>query len=82
MFRNKNSVTNKAKPASHKFMNTIRVKLTVNLTRNHVLTDEMLESLKPLLARAIAGALPDSMSVDTISVTSIKEVTQHSEALR
>ena len=60
-------------------MNTIRVKLTVNLTRNHVLTDEMLESLKPLLARAIAGALPDSMSVDTISVTSIKEVTQQDE---
>jgi len=54
-------------------MDKIRVKITINLTRNHVLTDETLKSLKPHLARAIAGALPDSISVDTIDVTSIKE---------
>lgn len=60
-------------------MNTIRVKLTINLTRDHVITDEMLKLLKPPLARVIAGALPDYMSVDTIEVTSIKQVLQQGE---
>jgi hypothetical protein len=61
-------------------MDTIRIKVSVNLSRNHVITDEMLDSLKPPLARAIAGALPDYMNVDTIAVTSVKEATPRSES--
>jgi hypothetical protein len=61
-------------------MDTIRIKVSVNLSRNHVITDEMLASLKPTLSRAIAGALPEYMNVDTIAVTSIKEATPRSES--
>jgi len=55
-------------------MNSIRLKITVNLTHNHALGVHELKGLKPLIGRGIAASLPDAIKVETITVTSIKEV--------
>ena len=56
-------------------MEHIRIKISVHLNQHHALSEKELDSMKPALERAIAGALPDSMSVDTIKVIRIKEAT-------
>ncbi|PZR76955.1 MAG: hypothetical protein DLM73_01030 [Chthoniobacterales bacterium] len=54
-------------------MNSIRLKITIDLNRNHVLSYADLKALKPFVERGVAASLPDSVAVDTIKVTSIKE---------
>jgi hypothetical protein len=54
-------------------MNSIRLKITINLNRNHALNIHDLNALKPLVERGIAACLPDSIAVDTIKVTKVKE---------
>jgi hypothetical protein len=54
-------------------MEHIRIKISVHLNQEHALSEKALEAMKPALERAVAGALPDSVSVDTIKVTRIKE---------
>jgi hypothetical protein len=56
-------------------MEHIRIKISVHLNQHHALSEKALEAMKPALERAIAGALPESLSVDTIKVTRIKEAT-------
>jgi hypothetical protein len=56
-------------------MNSIRLKITIHLNRNHALTPHDLGGLKPLIERGIAASLPDRISVDTIKVTNIRETT-------
>lgn len=51
----------------------IRIKISVHLNQQHALSEKDLDAMKPALERAVAGALPDSVSVDTIKVTRIKE---------
>jgi hypothetical protein len=63
-----------AKPSRGKGMNSIRLKITIHLNRNHALSDRDLNALKPLVERGIAASLPDAMAVDTISVTKVKEI--------
>jgi hypothetical protein len=58
-------------------MNSIRLKVTIHLNRNHALNIQDLNALKPLVERGIAASLPDSISVDTIRVTKVKETTGH-----
>ena len=60
-------------------MKTIRMKVTVHLNRNHALSIQGLNALKPLVERGIAASLPDSIAVDTIRVTKIKEIDVLSE---
>lgn len=55
-------------------MNSIRMKVTLHLNRNHALNVKDLNALKPLVERGIAASLPDSIAVDTIRVTKIKEI--------
>ena len=55
-------------------MEHIRIKISVHLNQNHALTEKELESFKPAIERGVAGSLPDSVNVDTIKVTKIKEV--------
>jgi hypothetical protein len=55
-------------------MENIRLKISIRLNRNHALTFRDLEALKPLIERGIAAGLPDSIAVDTVTVTRIKEV--------
>jgi hypothetical protein len=38
------------------------------------LSNRDLNALKPLVERGIAASLPDSMAVDTIRVTKVKEI--------
>ena len=56
-------------------MEHIRIKISVHLNQQHALSEKALDAMKPALERAVAGALPDSVSVDTIKVTRIKEAT-------
>jgi hypothetical protein len=49
------------------------MKVTIHLNRNHALNIQDLNALKPLVERGIAACLPDSIAVDTIRVTKIKE---------
>lgn len=50
------------------------MKVTINLNGNHALTVQDLEALKPLVERGIAASLPDSLAIDAIRVTSIKDL--------
>jgi hypothetical protein len=59
-------------------MEDIRIKISVHLTRNHALTEKDLESFKPAIKRAVAGSLPGSITIDTVEVTSIKELVNES----
>ena len=54
-------------------MNSIRLKVTIDLNQNHALSFHDLKAMKPTIARGIAACLPESISVDLIEVTSIKE---------
>ena len=63
-----------AKPSRDKGMDNIRLKITIRLNGNHALSVKELNALKPLIERGIAGSLPDSIAVDTISVTKVSEV--------
>jgi hypothetical protein len=47
-------------------MNSIRMKVTIHLNRNHALNIQDLNALKPLVERGIAASRPDSIAVDTI----------------
>jgi hypothetical protein len=60
-------------------MEHIRIKASIHLNRHHALTERDLETLKPALERAMAGALPDSIKVDTVTITNIKEASPHDE---
>jgi hypothetical protein len=59
-------------------MNGIRLKVTIRLNRNHALNIRDLNALKPLVERGIAACLPDSIAVDTIKVTKVKETSEPS----
>ncbi len=54
-------------------MNSIRLKITIDLNGNHALTDGDFQNLKSVIESGIAASLPDTLAVDTIKVTSIKE---------
>lgn len=54
-------------------MEKLRLKITVKLNRNHALTVKDLEALKPIVERGVAACLPDSLAIDTIKVTKIRE---------
>ncbi len=56
-------------------MEKLRLKITLTLNRNHALTIQDLETLKPVVERGVAACLPDFLDVDTIKVTRIKEAT-------
>lgn len=60
-------------------MEHIRIKASIHLNRHHALTEKYLKSLKPTLARAMAGALPDAIKVDTVTITKIKEAKPRDE---
>ena len=60
-------------------MNSIRMKVTIYLNRNHALNIQHLNALKPMVEKGIAASLPDSIAVDTIRVTKIKETRVSSE---
>jgi len=51
----------------------LRAKVSIHLNNNHALSEQDLENLKPIIARGIAQSLPESIAVDTISVTSIRD---------
>ena len=57
-------------------MNSIRLKVTIHLNRNHSLSADDLTALKPLIEKGIAACLPDSIAVDTIKVTKVKETSR------
>jgi len=54
-------------------MESIRIKITVRLNQNHSVNIQKLEALKPLVERAVAGCLPDTLAIDTVRVTRIKD---------
>lgn len=54
-------------------MKHIRVRISIHLNENHALSDEYLEKLKPIIERGVAACLPESISVDTIEVTKIRD---------
>ncbi len=54
-------------------MENIRLKITIRLNRNHALSIAELAALKPIIERGIAGCLPDSLAIDTVKVTRIKD---------
>lgn len=58
---------------TRKSMDKIHVKIAIKLNRNHALSIADLTALKPRIERGIAAFLPDSIAVDTITVTSIKD---------
>lgn len=58
-------------------MNSIRLKITIDLNQNHALNLQDLKAMKPPIARGIAACLPDWICVDTIEVTSIKGTKPH-----
>ncbi len=62
-------------------MDHMRIKASIHLNRHHVLTEKDLEALKPSLERAMVGALPDSIKVDTVKITNIKEASPRDEKL-
>jgi hypothetical protein len=61
-------------------MENIRLKVSIRLNRNHVLNFRDLEALKPLIERGIAACLPNSIAVDTVTVTRIREAGSVSSA--
>lgn len=54
-------------------MTSIRLKITISLNGNHALNATDLKALKAPLERSIAACLPESIAVDTIRVTAIKD---------
>jgi hypothetical protein len=54
-------------------MENIRIKITVRLNGNHALNVADLTAIKPVIERGVAGCLPDSLAVDTVKVTRIKD---------
>ena len=54
-------------------MKHLRVRLSIHLNNNHALSDWELENLKPLIARGVAQSLPETIAVDTIEVTRIRD---------
>jgi len=50
----------------------IRIRVSINIPDNQPLPAD-LKSLNPNIERAIAGALPEDMRVDTVKVTRINE---------
>jgi hypothetical protein len=55
-------------------MEKIRLKITIRLNQNHALRIADLAALKPIIERSVAGCLPDSIAIDTVKVTRIKDV--------
>ena len=51
----------------------IRLKITIRLNQNHALNTADLAALKPIIERGVAACLPDSLAVDTVKVTRIKD---------
>jgi len=51
----------------------LRVRLSIHLNNNHALSERELENLKPLIARGVAQSLPETIAVDTIEVTRIRD---------
>jgi len=62
-----------AKPSRGRVMESIRLKVTIRLNRNHSVNIQELEALKPLVERAVASCLPDWLAIDTVKVTRIKD---------
>jgi hypothetical protein len=56
-------------------MKHLRLKASIHLNREHAIPKETLESLKSQIQHAIASCIPDGINIDTIKVTSLKEVT-------
>ena len=56
-------------------MNSIRIRVTIDLNGNHALNVRQLQALKPIIERGIASSLPTSISVDRIRATRIAETT-------
>jgi hypothetical protein len=56
-------------------MKHLRLKASIHLNREHAISTQRLESLRPEIERAIASCIPDEICVDTVKVTSIKEAT-------
>lgn len=54
-------------------MENIRIKITIRLNRNHALNIADLAALKPIIERGVAACLPDSLAIDTVKVTRIKD---------
>ena len=54
-------------------MENIRLKITIRLNRNHALSIAELAALKPIIERGVAACLPDSLAIDTVKVTRIKD---------
>ena len=54
-------------------MKHLRVRLSIHLNNNHALSERELENLKPLIARGVAQSLPETIAVDTIEVTRIRD---------
>ncbi len=60
-------------------MEKFRLRITVTLNGNHVLNEERLQALKPVIARGVAVCLPASLHVDTVIVTRIRAVSEEGE---
>jgi|GEM_PF-3426183 hypothetical protein len=54
-------------------MENIRLKITIRLNRNHALSIADLAALKPIIERGVAACLPDSLAIDTVKVTRIRD---------
>jgi hypothetical protein len=54
-------------------MEKIRLKITIRLNQNHALSIGELAALKPIIERGVAACLPDSLAIDTVKVTCIKD---------
>ncbi|MBA3350818.1 MAG: hypothetical protein H0U23_00020 [Blastocatellia bacterium] len=61
-------------------MNSIRVRITIDLNGNHALSVHQLQALKPFIERGIASFLPDSIRVDRIRATRIRETSGRAES--
>jgi hypothetical protein len=61
-------------------MKHLRVRISIHLNNNHALSHQELENLKPLIARGVAQSLPETIAVDTIEVTRIRDAEQPVEA--
>lgn len=58
-------------------MKHLRLKASIHLNRDHVIPESKIEAIRVALERAIASELPQDFNVDTVKVTSFKEVTQN-----
>jgi len=54
-------------------MEKIRLKITIRLNQNHALSIGELAALKPIIEHGVAAYLPDSIAIDTVKVTRIKD---------